>query len=184
MIQVAMHPLSPIGVGKRIGFVYVEDTLGGLMFTPDLHNLPRYGVLPGGRGFHIHTNGSIDPGPKNGKIIAAGAAGPHWDPDKTKKHMGPYRCGHKGDLPALRVNPAGSATTPVVAPRLRLKEVMGKALILHVGPDNYTDTPANGGGIQRAVGGIITSKCPYCKTNRQKQLLALGAAWAGLKLLS
>jgi superoxide dismutase, Cu-Zn family len=184
VIQVAMHPLSPKGVGKRIGFVFIQDTPEGLMLTPDLHELTRYGILPGLRGFHIHTNGSIDPGLKNGKVIAAGAAGPHWDPGDSKTHLGPYRCGHKGDLPALRVNPAGSAITPVVAPRLKLREVMNRALILHIGPDNYTDTPANGGGVQRAVGGIITSKCPYCKTNRQKQLLALGAAWAGLKLLS
>ena len=183
MIKAAMHPLSSRGVGRRIGFVFLEDTPEGLRLTPRLANLPDYGVLPGLRGFHIHEKGNIDPGLKDGKVIAAGAAGPHWDPGRTGTHRGPYRNGHKGDLPALLVNDDGTATTPVVAPRLKLREVEGRALILHVGPDNYTDTPPNGGGVQRAVGGIITNDCPYCKVALKKQLLAFGIGLAGLSLL-
>ena len=168
MIKAAMHHLSKKGVGKKIGYVYLSDTPDGLLLEPDLKGLP-----PGDHGFHVHEFGDLDP--KNGS--PGGMAGQHYDPDNTGKHLGPYRNGHKGDLPRLTVNRDGTATQPVVAPRLRLNEIKGRALILHSGSDNYSDHPLpNGGGKSRIVGGIITNDCPYCRTKAEQTALALGAA--------
>ncbi len=36
---------------------------------------------------------------KEGKAVAAGAAGGHYDPQHTGKHEGPLGAGHLGDLP-------------------------------------------------------------------------------------
>ena len=174
MIKAAMHHLSKTGVGKKIGYVYLSDTPDGLLLEPDLREIP-----PGEHGFHIHEFGDVEP--RDGS--PGGMAGQHYDPAQTHTHLGPYRNGHLGDLPRLIACADGTCTTPVLAPRLRLDEVKGRALIIHSGGDNYTDTPANGGGKSRIVGGIITDDCPYCKTKQQKMLLTLGAVALGYMVL-
>ncbi len=179
MIRVAMHPLTPTGVGSRIGFVRIEDTRAGLRLTPELHNLARYGIRPGPHGFHIHEMGDLAPTIKDGRVVRGGSAGGHYDPERTGRHAGPYGDGHRGDLPVLQVAANGSATRPVVAPRLKLSEVEGRAIIIHLGGDNYTDTPPNGGGKARMIGGVITNDCPYCKKKGGKSgLLALAGSMA------
>ncbi|MSE18644.1 superoxide dismutase [Cu-Zn] SodC2, partial [Pantoea agglomerans] len=68
-----------------------------------------------------------------------------------------YAEGHLGDLPAVYVDDKGSATYPVLAPRLKsLKEIKGKALMVHVGGDNHADhpKPLGGGGARYACGVI------------------------------
>ena len=172
MIRVAMHHLSPRGVGNKIGYVTLSDTAEGLLLDPEVRELP-----PGPHGFHVHQFGDVEP--KDGK--PGGMAGEHYDPDRTGRHLGPYRNGHRGDLPRLLVDADGVARRPVVAPRLTLAEVEGRALIIHSGGDNYSDSPLpNGGGKSRIVGGIITNDCPYC---RQKLLkTAAGAVGFGALL--
>ena len=86
------------------------------------------------------------------------AAGGHLDSNKTDKHLGPYDDkGHFGDLPILYVNADGTATTPVLAPRLhKISQISQHALMVHSGGDNYSDTPEKlGGGGARMVCGII-----------------------------
>ena len=113
------------GVGKPAGTVLIEETPYGLLFTPNLK-----GLTPGIHGFHIHQNPSCD---KDGE-----AAGGHLDPKKTNKHLGPYNNhGHLGDLPALYITQDGTATLPVLTPRLKhLKEIKQHALMVHEGGDN------------------------------------------------
>ena len=167
MIKAAVHHLTADGVHKRIGYVRLFDSPEGLLLEPDLEDLP-----PGKHGFHIHEFGDVEPALKKGKYVAGGSAGGHYDPEHTGEHLGPYQEGHLGDLPVLVVDNDGTATTPVIAPRLTLEEVKGRALILHSGGDNYSDYPlVNGGGISRIAGGIITNDCPYC---RDATLLSLG----------
>ena len=84
----------------------------------------------------------------------AGAAGSHYDPDSKKSHKGPQGTGHKGDLPALTANAKGVNQT-VTAPKLKLADVKGRALVIHEGGDNYTDTPENGGGKGRIACGVV-----------------------------
>ena len=169
MIKAAIHHISSTGVGEKIGYVTMFDSDEGLVLQTDVHDLP-----PGKHGFHIHEFGNIEP--KDGK--AAGMAGQHYDPEKTKKHLGPYRNGHKGDLPFITVNKRGVSREKLVAPRLTLEEVKGLALIIHSGGDNYSDKPVvNGGGKSRIAGGIITNQCPYCKPKWPKYALMGLAAY-------
>ncbi|MBN3154705.1 superoxide dismutase family protein, partial [Pectobacterium brasiliense] len=64
---------------------------------------------------------------------------------------------HLGDLPGLVVNADGTSTYPILAPRIKsLSEVKNHALMVHVGGDNYADTPAKlGGGGARMACGVI-----------------------------
>jgi Cu-Zn family superoxide dismutase len=130
--------------GKSIGNITIKPTQCGIMLVPNLTDLK-----PGPHGFHIHQNPSCDD--------FGNAAGGHLDPHDTKAHKGPYETsGHLGDLPFLMVNQNGTATLPVLAPRLTLDQVKGHSLMIHKGADNYSDNPEkNGGGGGRLACGVI-----------------------------
>ena len=151
-LQAPMTLVSAAGTGKMIGTVTISESPNGLVFTPALTDLP-----PGPHGYHVHENGSCGVNEKDGKKVAAGAAGGHYDPNGTKQHLGPTGNGHLGDLPPLVVGGDGRATVAVTAPRLtRLAEVKGKALMIHAGGDNYADKPQPlGGGGERIACGVI-----------------------------
>ncbi len=151
-LRVTVHEATAQGTGQALGTVSIEQTEHGLVFRPDLR-----GLNPGHHGFHIHTNASCQSAQKDGKTVPAGAAGGHWDPEETGRHGEPWGDGHKGDLPVLLVGQDGTATTPVLAPRLKqLDEIRGHALMIHEGGDNYADDPKPlGGGGDRMACGVI-----------------------------
>jgi Cu-Zn family superoxide dismutase len=146
-----MQLITKEGVGQPIGTVTIREAAQGIVLEPNLKSLP-----PGSRGFHVHQNPNCGPGQNNGQTAAGFAAGGHLDPASSGKHLGPQGTGHLGDLPALVVNSSGVANQPVVAPRLSLKDVQGRALMIHEGGDNYADEPKPlGGGAGRIACGII-----------------------------
>jgi superoxide dismutase, Cu-Zn family len=151
-LQAPMTLVDGTGTGKMIGNVTITESKEGLVFTPKLTGLPA-----GTHGFHVHETGSCGVNEKDGKPVAAGAAGGHYDPTTSKHHAGPTGDGHLGDLPPLVVDANGGASTPVTAPRLtKLADVKGKALMVHAGGDNYSDQPAPlGGGGARIACGVI-----------------------------
>lgn len=150
-VVVPMHMVDEKGVGASVGQVTVSESRYGLVFTPALQ-----GLSPGIHGFHVHQNPSCEPAEKDGKMVAAGAAGGHYDPAATNVHGAPWGDGHLGDLPALYVDASGSATQPVLAPRLKLDDIRGRALMVHAGGDNHSDHPAAlGGGGARVSCGVI-----------------------------
>jgi len=150
--EVTINLVDAEGTQQNIGTITISETDHGVLFTPKLSSLPA-----GVHGFHVHQNGSCDPAEKDGKMSAAEAAGGHFDPDDTGKHLGPYADGHLGDLPALYVNADGTADYPVLAPRInKLAEIEGRALMIHAGGDNHADhpEPLGGGGARMACGVI------------------------------
>lgn len=124
------------GVGKELGKLTLRDTKEGLLIEPDIFGLPN-----GPHGFHIHEKGSCAPAERNGLPVAGFAAGGHYDPKHTGKHLGPEGNGHLGDLPVLVFDNDRKATLPVLAPRLKLKDVIGRAIIITAESDDYTDKP-------------------------------------------
>lgn len=148
---IEMKLVDADGVQQAIGKIKAEDSPYGLLLSPDLQGLPA-----GLHGFHVHTNPNCGMQVVNGVATAAMAAGGHWDPEKTDAHLGPYGNGHKGDLPALFVGADGKATYPVLAPRLKLADLKGHALMLHAGGDNHSDHPAKlGGGGARMACAVV-----------------------------
>ncbi|MFZ3711482.1 superoxide dismutase family protein, partial [Salmonella enterica] len=79
--------------GQSIGTVIIDETGGGLKFTPQLKALP-----PAEHDFHIHANRSCQPTMKDGNAGAAEAAGGHLLPQNTGKHEGPEGQCNLGDL--------------------------------------------------------------------------------------
>jgi Cu-Zn family superoxide dismutase len=149
---VTINKIDANGLGASIGTLTLEDTSGGLKITPKLTGLP-----PGAHGFHVHANADCGPGEQNGQKAAGLAAGGHFDPAKTSKHLGPASTeGHKGDMPLLTVDAAGTANASVVAPHLSVADAKGHAIVIHAGGDNYSDQPAPlGGGGARIACGIV-----------------------------
>jgi Cu-Zn family superoxide dismutase len=150
-MRATMQMLSEAGTGKEVGTVSISESKHGLVFTPSLTGLP-----PGLHGFHVHEKGNCGPGQQEGKTVAGFAAGGHYDPAGSKKHGPPWCDGHLGDLPGLVVDASGAANYPVLAPRLKMADVKGRALMVHVGGDNHSDHPAAlGGGGGRMACGVI-----------------------------
>ncbi|MFT7776100.1 superoxide dismutase [Cu-Zn] SodC [Roseateles sp.] len=150
-LTVTVNAAEKQGDGAALGSVRIVETPYGLAFYPELKGLP-----PGLHGFHIHEKPSCAPGESNGAVVPALAAGGHLDPAGTKKHGEPWGDGHLGDLPPLYVAADGSATAPVLGPRLKLADVKNRALMIHAGGDNHADHPAPlGGGGARVACGVI-----------------------------
>lgn len=148
-MQVKIYELEKNDIRKPIGMIEIEENSHGLIFTPNLSSLPE-----GLHGFHVHEKPSCDM--KDG--VVGGAAGGHYDPEHTAKHLGPYNInGHLGDLPALYIDDKGQSTMSVLAPRIKnLSEIKGHSLIIHLGGDNQSDHPLPlGGGGARLACGII-----------------------------
>jgi Cu-Zn family superoxide dismutase len=140
---VPMHLLSS-AKESAVGSIRLQDSDYGLLIYPNLQQLP-----PGIHALHVHENPSCA---NNGE-----AAGAHFDPKQTQQHLGPYNNqGHLGDMPVLYVDANGQATIPMLAPRLTIKAVMQRTLVIKSGADNYADQPqVNGGGGARLACGII-----------------------------
>src|SRR5579863_7435598 len=88
-ITIPMYFTASQAIGEKAGTVTISETKYGLLFMPNLS-----GVATGIHGCHIHVHPSCA---QDGM-----AAGGHFDPKNTGKHLGPYNDkGHLGDLPAL-----------------------------------------------------------------------------------
>ncbi len=150
-LSVTVNAAEKQGDGAALGSVRIVETPYGLAFYPELK-----GLAPGLHGFHIHEKPSCAPGESNGAMVPALGAGGHLDPQGSKKHGEPWGDGHLGDLPPLYVAADGTATSPVLGPRLKLADVKNRALMIHAGGDNHSDHPAPlGGGGARVACGVI-----------------------------
>ena len=148
--HVTVNAVTAQGVGEKIGTIELSDSPAGLVLNTHLTALP-----PGPHGFHIHEKGSCEPAVKDGKMGAAIAAGGHFNPNQAPHHGTPVT-GHMGDLPLITVDAAGKSEEKLVAPRLKLADVQGLAIMVHAGGDNYADQPKPlGGGGDRIACGLI-----------------------------
>lgn len=155
-VTVDMHLIDKTGVGAKIGTVRAFDSDNGLILQLDL----AAELSPGAHGFHLHENGSCEPAMKDGEPVPGLAAGGHYDPEGTGQHRGPSGDGHLGDLPVIYVgvdeDGALAVKRPLVAPRLSVADLRGRALVIHAGGDNYRDDPAPlGGGGARVACGVV-----------------------------
>lgn len=151
-VTVDINKVSAAGVGEKIGTVTISDDKKGTTFKVAVSGVPA-----GQHGFHVHEKANCGTVMKDGKPEPGGAAGAHYDPEGKKSHKGPHGAGHKGDLPVLTANATG-INESVVAPKLKLSDVLGRSLVIHEAGDNYTDNPENGGGKGRIACGVIPKR--------------------------
>lgn len=88
-------------------------------------------------GLHVHANGVCE-------APFTSAAG-HWD-DGTNTHGA-----HLGDLPSVLVGEDGEAELTAAVPRFDVDDIVGRAVVLHAGRDNFGNVPAAYTGSSAAV---------------------------------
>ena len=118
------------------GMVYFYQQCGGVLVMADISGLPRDGFF----GFHIHAGGSC-----RGEGFPD--TGTHYDPDNVPHPD------HRGDLPPLLCTNARAKMT-VLTDRFRVSEIMGKTVVIHSDPDDFTTQPAGNAGKKIACGVI------------------------------
>ena len=83
-------------------------------------------------GFHVHANAD-----GTGCVPGSGftGVGGHWDVS------GGQHGGHTGDLPSLQRRSDGRAEITVRLDKFDVSDLVGKAVIVHAGPDNFANVP-------------------------------------------
>ncbi|MEO8752652.1 MAG: superoxide dismutase family protein [Casimicrobiaceae bacterium] len=112
------------------------------------------GLTPGGHGFHIHEKGDCSSG--DGM-----STGGHFNP-RTKPHAMPTTPDrHAGDLPMLVADANGNAAVVVELDVITIgsgeTDIVGRGLIVHKDPDDYTTQPTGNSGARVACGAITRS---------------------------
>ena len=127
------HAKAYIKGGKKYpkinGIVTFKETKNGIILTAKINNLPQSKDKCGGRffGFHIHEGTSCT-GNSNDEFANA------------KTHLNPANCPHPfhiGDLPPLIEN-NGYAYMSVLINKFKIKDILGKVIIIHDSPDDFT----------------------------------------------
>lgn len=132
-VTVEIFRVTVEGQGASVGTIRSADHRFGILVTPDLS-----GMTPGPHGTHVHENPSCAPMAMNGERHAASTPGDHYDPEGTGRHAGPYGGGHLGDLPNLILEAGGTASIPVLAPRLSVSGILDRSIMIHAEADRYT----------------------------------------------
>jgi superoxide dismutase, Cu-Zn family len=112
------------------------------------------GLNPGQQhGFHIHEKGDCSSGD-------GASAGGHFNPG-GQPHGPQDAAHHAGDLPALRADSTGSVNASFSVKGLTIgagpNDIVGKGLIVHTAPDDYTTQPTGNAGARIACAVIVKS---------------------------
>ena len=151
-------PAPPSYVATTLQPTRGNSAAGTVWFIADGADVRIRGTVSGlvpnqEHGFHVHEKGDCSSG--DGM-----STGGHFNPS-GKPHGPPSGEHHAGDLPALRADGAGIAT---IDSRVRglaggPTEFAGKALVVHVSPDDYATQPTGNSGARIACG-VITATPP------------------------
>jgi len=149
----ATPPAPPAYVATTLQPTTGNTAAGTVWFIADGGDVRIRGRVSGLKpnqehGFHVHEKGDCSSGD-------AMSAGGHFNPG-GKPHGPPSGEHHAGDLPALKADAAGIAT---IDSRVRgvaggPTEFAGKALVVHLSPDDYATQPTGNSGARIACGVI------------------------------
>lgn len=115
------------------GTVTFKETKNGVLVTAKIKGLPQSKDKCKGRffGFHIHEGTSCS-GNANDEFANA------------KSHLNPTNCTHPfhmGDLPPLLEN-NGQAYMSILTNKFKIKDIIGRVVIIHDMPDDFTTQPS------------------------------------------
>jgi len=127
----------------------------GVHFTGSLQGLPPNAEF----GFHVHEKGDCS-------APDGSSAGGHFNP--TSAEHGNPTSGthhHAGDMLNIKSNGEGVAQVDTTAAGTTLHgnpptDIMGKAIVVHEGPDDYTTQPSGNSGKRVACGVIGAPSSP------------------------
>ena len=135
------------------GTVGFYQTKRGVIICAEIKGLPQNASPCHERifGFHIHKG--TDCGSSRGDPFSDTMS--HYDPNNCAH---PY---HAGDLPPL-FGSNGFAFSIFLTNRFSVEEVIGKTVIIHDHPDDFTTQPSGNSGTKIACGVIRRSSASRC----------------------
>ena len=136
-----------------------SGTKGNVVFTQEKGIVTMVAVLsgltPGEHAIHIHEK--ADCTANDGT-----SAGGHWNPTKVQHgKWGDSEGYHKGDIGNFTANEKGQGTITHITDEWCIgcgdpnKDILGKAVIVHQGSDDFTSQPTGNAGGRVSCGGII-----------------------------
>lgn len=120
---------------------FYHTTYGGVLVEAEIFGLPNIG-LPGSSNFyamHIHDSGDCSDHFSH--------TGLHYNPGNM-----PHP-GHAGDMPPLLSN-QGYAFSVFYDKRYTIQEIIGRSVIIHEKPDDFTSQPSGNAGDKIGCGRI------------------------------
>ena len=126
--------------GTEIGQVTFQGKKDETEVRVKLAHLPSNWTADAFHGFHIHANNT---GPDGGCVADPAMAPNQWflSADGHWKADGQDHAGHNGDMPSVLVNADGSAEMEFVTGRFDPAALVGRAVIVHAGADNFGNVP-------------------------------------------
>lgn len=128
------------------GTIFFYQLSDSVMVIARVSGLPKgEGACPSSIfGFHIHEGRSCS-GTAEYPFVSSG---PHYNP------TGCPHPAHAGDLPPLFGN-HGYAFTAFLTDRFTVNNIIGRTVIVHASPDDFTTQPAGNSGTKIACGLIV-----------------------------
>lgn len=130
---------------------------GTIRFTPQADGSVRVqgtvqGLAPNAEhGFHIHEKGDCS----SGDGLSAGG---HFNPTQQAHGKFDAAAHHAGDLPSLKADGQGMASMDFTSRSFSLTReangILGRGLIVHKDPDDYTTQPTGNSGARLACAAI------------------------------
>jgi superoxide dismutase, Cu-Zn family len=149
---------TPVGAGAELKPTRGSSVSGTLSFVAEKNGVRIGGLVKGltantEQGFHVHEKGDCS-------APDASSAGGHFNPT-SQAHGNPKTSAprHLGDIVNLRADAQGIAKVDALITGATLQsgqatDVVGKAIVVHQKPDDYTSQPAGDSG-ERAACGVI-----------------------------
>lgn len=131
--------LAPTQGNTTTGTIYFKPEAGHVRVTGEVR-----GLKPNAEhGFHVHAIGDCSSG--DGM-----SAGGHFNPGNTIHGAHSADAHHAGDLPSLKADANGVAQVNFVTTSLMVgagsADVIGRGLIVHRDPDDFTTQPTGNSG--------------------------------------
>ncbi len=156
----AAPTVSPAQAGATVELAPTQghSATGTLSLIPDGTGVrlsgSMQGLPPDGEfGFHIHEKGDCS-------APDASSAGAHFNPENAPHGNPGGSAHHAGDMLNLKSDAQGMGTVDALANGVTLatgqpNDVLGKAVVLHAKPDDYTTQPSGNSGDRIACGVIV-----------------------------
>ncbi len=147
-IQRAVANIAPTSASLVSGRLSITAVDGGVRIEGELGGLGRGGT----HAIHVHERGDCS-------AADGSSAGGHFNPVAAAHGRAGTAVHHLGDMDNLVANAAGVAAVNIRLVGVTLgsgaaNDILGRALVVHAGPDDYTSQPAGNSGPRVGCGVI------------------------------
>lgn len=152
--QEAVAQIAPTQGNTVTGSVALSSSPAGVHITGAIQGLKPDAEF----GFHVHEKGDCS-------APDGSSAGGHFNPTQTQHGNPTSATHHAGDMLNIKSNGEGVAQVDTTVAGTTLHgdpttDIMGKAIVVHEGPDDYTTQPSGNSGKRVACGVIGAPSSP------------------------